>query len=217
LALNRLQERGEWDLDALKLEFEDMLDLEVPLEVTGFEIAEVDLVLLGQADDAELNGLDPEANDIPVEETTAVSREGDLWLLGRHKILCGNAVEQAAYAALMDQDQAVGIFTDPPYNVPIQGHVCGKGSIHHPEFIMGSGEMTPEAFQTFLQEFLCRTAQVVSDGGVLYVCMDWRHLRELLAATDGAGLGLLNLCIWVKNNAGQSFRFGNVLQMFRLL
>lgn len=202
LALNRLQEKGEWDLDALKLEFEEMLELEVPLEVTGFEVAEVDLVLLDQADDAELDSLDPEANDIPVEETTAVSREGDLWLLDRHKILCGNAVDQADYAILLDQEVAAGVFTDPPFNVPIQGHVCGKGSIQHPEFIMGSGEMSPEAFQTFLQEFLRCTTQVTADGGILYACIDWRHVRDLLEATEAAGLGLINLCIWVKDNAG---------------
>lgn len=202
LALNRLQEKGQWDLDALKLEFEEMLDLEIPLEVTGFEVAEVDLLVLDHGDEAEPDSLDPEANRIPDRETTPISREGDLWVLGRHKILCANALDQTAYAALMDQEAAVGVFTDPPYNVPIQGHVCGKGSIHHPEFIMASGEMTPEAFQAFLQDFLCSTADVVADGGILYVCIDWRHVRELLESAEYADLSFMNLCVWVKNNAG---------------
>jgi hypothetical protein len=90
------------------------------------------------------------ADQLPAIQDQAISRLTDLWLLGRHRVLCGNALEQSAYAILMENAKAQLVFTDPPYNVPIQGHVSGLGSVHHREFPMASGEMSEIEFERFL-------------------------------------------------------------------
>jgi DNA modification methylase len=204
LALNRLQEKGTWDLDALRLEFQDLLEIDVSLEITGFEVSEIDLVLVGEGGQSGEAEPDAEANTIPDvgASNTEVSREGDVWELGLHRVACGDARDPATYEALLGEEQATAVITDPPYNVQIDGHATGKGAIRHREFVMASGEMTPEAFTAFLHLFLTIAARYTVDGGLVYVWMDWRHLDELLDAAKTAGLGLLNLCVWVKNNAG---------------
>jgi DNA modification methylase len=204
LTLNRLQEKGTWDLDALKLEFQDLLEIDVPPEVTGFEVPEIDLVLMDEDTASGETNLDAEANTIPDvgDDNTIVSREGDVWDLGSHRIVCGDARDPAAYEALLGEEQATAALTDPPYNVPIDGHATGKGALRYGNFPMASGEMTPEAFTAFLQAFLTIAAKFTVEGGLIYVCMDWRHLGELLKAIKTAGLDLLNVCVWVKDNAG---------------
>jgi DNA modification methylase len=204
LALNRLQEKGTWDLDALKLEFQDLLEIEAPFEIIGFEVAEIDQVLMSEGAATDEAELDAEANAIPDvgDDNTVVSREGDVWDLGSHRVICGDARDHLAYEALLGEEQATAVITDPPYNVRIDGHATGKGAIRHREFVMASGEMTPEAFTAFLYLILTIAARYTVDGGLLYVWMDWRHLDELLEAIKTAGLDLLNLCVWVKNNAG---------------
>jgi DNA modification methylase len=131
-----------------------------------------------------------------------VSRTGDLWLMGRHKVLCGDARDEQAHGVLLGSDRASMVFTDPPYNVAIDGHVSGLGKVRHREFIMASGEMTPEAFAQFLTDALCRLKAASHPGSLAYVCMDWAHMGELLDATRSIGLETINLCVWTKPNAG---------------
>jgi DNA modification methylase len=204
LALNRIQERGTWDLEALKVEFLELRELEIPLNVTGFEVAEIDLVILDDLETTRGAELDPEANHVPEVGTDRepVAREGDFFHLGPHRTFCGDARDPQSYATLLGAEKPVMVFTDPPYNVPINGHVVGKGAIKHPEFVMASGEMSPEAFTAFLRSFLASAAAGLVDGGLLYCCIDWRHLPELQAAIRAVGLTVLNLCVWVKDNAG---------------
>ncbi|MEQ9639616.1 MAG: DNA methyltransferase [Alphaproteobacteria bacterium] len=199
LAVNRLQEKGEWDVEALRLEFEALIDLDVELAITGFEAAEIDLILLDDVDEVEA-ALDPRANALADLSDQAVSRPDDLWQLGDHRLLCGDARDLAAYGLLLDGKVAHALFTDPPYNVPIQGHVSGKGRQRHREFVMGSGELSAAQFETFLADFLSATGSVLAPGALAYVCMDWRHLRELTAASSSAGYPQVNLCVWVKPN-----------------
>jgi DNA modification methylase len=131
-----------------------------------------------------------------------VSKIGDLWLLDRHRVLCGNALDPEAFATLMGEERAAMVFTDPPYNVPIDGHASGLGAIHHRPFPMASGEMDKAGFTAFLGH-ACRNLAAFSAGGSLhYVCMDWRHLDELLAAGAAAYGELKNVCVWIKDNAG---------------
>ena len=117
-------------------------------------------------------------------------------------MICGNALEAATYARLLGDERAQLVFTDPPYNVPIDGHVCGKGSVRHREFAMASGEMSPEAFTAFLETAFRHLAAHSADGAIHFVCMDWRHMAEILAAGKAAYSELKNLIVWVKDNGG---------------
>jgi DNA modification methylase len=148
------------------------------------------------------NGNAVAESPIPVVEGPPVTEAGDLWMLDAHKILCGNALDAASYKALMGTDKANSVFTDPPYNVPIEGHVSGLGQNHHREFPMAVGEMDCVTFTNFLQKALGHMAQSSEGGSLIYACMDWRHMSELLVAARANALEMLNLCVWSKPNAG---------------
>lgn len=132
----------------------------------------------------------------------AITQPGDLWLLGGHRLLCGDLRDGAAYEALLQGEKAEIAFTDPPYNVRIDGHVCGQGSIHHREFAMASGEMSSEAFTDFLKTAFQHLAEHTTDGSIHYVCMDWRHVTEIMTAGEEIYAELKNICVWAKTNAG---------------
>jgi DNA modification methylase len=123
-------------------------------------------------------------------------------LLGEHRVYCGSALDQAAYTLLMDEKKAALVFSDPPYNVPIEGNVCGLGSIHHREFAMAAGEMSSAEFIAFLTRALSLCARHSTEGSLHYLCMDWRHMAELLAAGREVYPELKNLCVWAKDNPG---------------
>jgi DNA modification methylase len=131
-----------------------------------------------------------------------VSRLGDLWVLGRHRVLCGSALDAVAYLTLMRGDGAVMIFTDPPYNVPIDGHASGLGAIRHRDFVMAAGEMSSAEFTAFLMRSCRLLARHSADGSLHFICMDWRHMDELQEAGRAAYSELKNVCVWVKSNAG---------------
>ncbi len=199
IADNRLAENAGWDEELLALEFEYLgeLDIDFDLTITGFETAEIDLLIEHVNDEP-----DP-ADDIPPPdlEYNAVTQMGDLWLLDGHRVYCGDATESNSYVLLMGSDRAQQIFTDPPYNVPVNGHVSGLGKTKHPEFVMASGEMSQEQFTNFLSHFIEHLISYSSDGSMHYICMDWRHLPELLTAAQSYD-EFKNLCVWVKDNAG---------------
>jgi DNA modification methylase len=203
IADNRLSEISTWNEQLLAETLRDLslVDLDFSLEATGFEMAEIDLRI--ESLNASAKGEDDPA-DAPAALPTgpAVSRLGELWLLGRHRLLCGNALDEAAYARLMPGKQAAMMFTDPPYNVPIAGHVSGLGAVTHREFAMASGEMSPPEFTTFLHIVLDLAARHSRDGSLHLVCMDWRHMGELLTAGAKVYTELKNLCVWAKDNAG---------------
>ncbi len=201
LADNKLALNAGWDTQMLATELQGLVDLDFDVTLTGFSLAEVDLTL-DAARDGDPNAPSGPEDDIPAMATTAVSRAGDLWGLGRHRLLCGDARESADYERLLDGAKVDLVFTDPPYNVPIDGHVCGLGRIRHREFAMGVGEMSEDAFTGFLATTLGRAASVCKDGAIAYVCMDWRHLGELLAAGRLAFTEFKNLCVWNKTNGG---------------
>lgn len=202
LADNKLALNAGWDKEILAIELQALIDLDFGVEVTGFSLAEVDLVL-DEAGDSAPSGTDRAREDeIPPVAGVAVSRPGDVWKLGRHRLLCGDARRPGDYRMLMQGEVADLVFTDPPYNVPIDGHVSGLGRIKHREFAMGVGEMSEAAFTAFLAETLGATAKVCRDGAIAFVCMDWRHMGELLAAGKAVFSELKNLCVWNKTNGG---------------
>ena len=202
IADNRLSESSAWNdrLLAEQLQELSVLDLEFDLEATGFDMGEIDLRIEGLGDD----GSDVVTSDEPPPAPAgpAVSRAGDLWVLGRHRLLCSNALDAVSYEILMEAKPANLIFVDPPYNVPIQGHATGSGAVHHREFLMASGEMNSSEFTTFLTDVCSLLALNSVDGSIHFVCMDWRHMMELQTAGLQAYSELKNVCVWVKENAG---------------
>ncbi len=201
LADNKLALNAGWDQELLALELQGLIDLDFDMAVTGFSLAEIDLVL-DQARDGNVKGSDGPEDNIPELRDIAVSQPGDLWQLGRHRLICGDARNGEDYSALLDGETVDLIFTDPPYNVPIAGHVSGLGKVKHKDFAMGVGEMSADSFIAFLKETLGLSASYCRDGAIAFVCMDWRHMGELLCAGKAVFSGLKNLCVWNKSNGG---------------
>ncbi len=200
IADNRLAELASWDNELLSIELSDLIQLdEVPIEVLGWETAEIDLI----TDDEAVGATLPDPADSVLETPIApVSRNGDMWLLGSHRLLCASSLEEHAWHRLMDGCMGAMAFTDAPYNVPVSGHVCGLGKVQHADFAMASGEMTGPEFTLFLSDAIKQLAANLRDGAVLDLCMDWRHLPELFAAVEANALAPLNLCVWNKINGG---------------
>lgn len=208
IADNRLTEVARWDDAMLGEIFAELssIDLDFSLEVTGFTMGEIDLRIEGlQPFDAqETSAVDPA--DEPQDEAaqSAVCLPGDLWELGPHRVLCGNSLEAAAFASLLGERRGDMVFIDPPYNVPIDGHVIVKRSAGapHREFAMAAGEMTSAQFTEFLGSVFALLASNTNPGSLHYVCMDWRHLRETLEAGALAYDDLKNICVWAKDKGG---------------
>ncbi len=200
IADNRLAELAGWDNDLLALELSAVaeLDGDFDLALTGFDVAEIE-ALLNSLESGEQQEEEPVQID---EQAPVVSRVGDMWQLGDHALICGDATDPEVYRRLLDQEKAQMVFTDPPYNVPVNGHICGLGKVQHDEFVMASGEMTEEQFTTFLRTVTSNLAAFSDDGSIHYVCMDWRHMGELLAAGRSAYSEFKNLVVWNKDNGG---------------
>lgn len=198
IADNRLAESAGWDREILATELQDLLDiLDFDVSFTGFEVPEIDLII------QESTTVIPQGTEVvELPSGSAVSRTGDLFTLGKNKVSCGNSLEGSTYAALMGGYKANVVVTDPPYNVRVEGNVCGKGAVHHREFTMASGEMGSDEFVKFLVTALAWVVRFSAAGALAYVCMDWRHMWELLEASKLCQMDLLNLCVWVKTNGG---------------
>jgi DNA modification methylase len=197
IADNRLAEEAGWDEEILKIEMQQLiLDNEIDISVTGFEVAEIDLILNTNTEEKD------EDDEVPEESAVIITEPGDLWHLGEHRIFCGDARQELSFSALMQDSRASIVFTDPPYNVVIDGHATGNGKTHHNEFPMASGEMSKVEFTEFLTASLSRLAAWTTNGSVHFVCMDWRHMSELSAAGERIYDSLLNVCVWSKDNGG---------------
>lgn len=196
IADNRLPELASWNKTSLRQElaFLNDLDIDFDFPAIGFDTAEVDFILGGTEADDQADVL-PEMVDV-----SAVSLPGDLWLFNDHRLYCGSALERSSYDAVLTGERAALVFTDPPYNVRVDGHVGGNGVIKHREFAMASGEMSADEYVAFLSASLGHIAAFAHDGAICFVCMDWRHIGELLTAARA--FTLKNVCVWVKNNGG---------------
>jgi len=197
IAYTKIQTQGEWDPERLRTEFLLILDegltADIGLECTGFETAEIDMILCSQLDGSDLEEsvqIDPEA---PV-----VSQVGDIWCADNHRIACCNSLDIDLVRALTENNSIDLVCSDPPYNVKIDGFVSGKGQVKHREFAMASGEMSPADYNDFLYNSLLNTTKNLKNGGFVYLCIDWRHMEELQAAAKRCGLVLVNVCVWDK-------------------
>lgn len=202
LADNKHSENAGWDLELLADELND-LNLTMPdldFESIGFTIAETDRLIDGLTP---VEDGDP-ADDIlpPILNGTTRYQPGDIWALGPHRLICGDSRDQATIAALMGDERAQMVFTDPPYNVAIEGNVGGLGKIKHGEFAMASGEMSVSQFIEFLKQIFNVLVTFSIDGSIHFVCMDWRHLFEVQTAAQVVYSELKNVIVWVKDNGG---------------
>ncbi len=202
IADNRLNNISEWDDRLLAQQLKTLAEVELDfnLEITGFEMAEIDTMIEGLSPAPE-GEADPA--DAAADSGVPVTKPGDLWVLGRHRLLCGNALEEKSYLMLMQGRRAAAVFTDPPYNDPIDGYVSGFGKIHHREFAMASGEMSEAEFVEFLVKTFRNLERNSKKGSLHFVCVDWRHLFEFLAASRRVYSEFKNLCVWVKESGGQ--------------
>jgi DNA modification methylase len=202
LADNRLAERAGWDRELLASELGELAvllpEINLDLTVIGFEPGEIDL-LFADRDESRPDPMD----EVPPLQPLAVSRPGDLWRLGAHRLICGDARSEADLDRLMGGERACVTFTDPPYNVRVNGHVGGRGRVRHREFAFASGEMSAADFTTFLRESFANIARVCRDGAIAFICMDWRHMVECHAAGMAAFTELKNLVVWNKTSPGQ--------------
>jgi DNA modification methylase len=201
IADNKIAEQAGWDREILAIELGELVDL-LPAEgfdvsLTGFEAPEIDLLL------ADMVPSKPDPEDIPLPlPRTPVTRRGDLWLLGKHRLLCGDARDVADVARLMGGTAASAVFCDPPYNLRVR-EIGGRGRVRHAEFAFASGEMAPVQFRAFLSQTLANGVRVSADGAIHFVCMDWRHIGDLIHVGREIYGEMINLVIWHKTNAGQ--------------
>jgi DNA modification methylase len=201
IADNKIAEQAGWDREMLAIELGELIEL-LPVEgfdvsVTGFETSEIDLLFADMA----ASYSEPE-EAIPPPPRNAVTERGDLWLLGKHRLLCGDAQQTKQFSRLMNGASAKAVFCDPPYNLRVSA-IGGRGRIRHPEFAFASGEMQPQQFQRFLSRILANGVRVSTEGAIHFVCMDWRHIVDLMSVGRKLYGDMLNLVVWNKSNAGQ--------------
>lgn len=205
IADNKIAQNSDWDEDLLASELNFLnektieLNLDWDIEICGFESAEIDFLIDGPP--KKKPKTDPD-DKVAAPAGLAVSRLGDIWVLGNHRLICGDALDMSTYASLLGREKAQLIVTDAPYNVPIAGHVGGSGKVQHREFVQASGEMSDPEFTRFLLTAFDCMASFSQDGAVAFLFMDWRHTRNLMDAADAVFSKQLNLCIWDKGSGG---------------
>jgi DNA modification methylase len=200
LADNKIAELAGWDEELLAIEFQGLIEIDPSFDVslTGFAAHEIDAILDGAGSQ---ESDDPKAEVIPATADSPVSRVGDLWLLGPHRLFCGDATKEQSYRHLMGDERAQMAFTDPPYNLKV-AEITGLGAIQHAEFVQASGEMDQMEFVQFLLRAFENVARFSSDGAIQFACMDWRHMVEIMAAGGLVYGPLKQLCVWAKDNGG---------------
>ena len=203
IADNKLALNAGWDEDLLAEELGALLDdedLDFDIGVTGFSIAEIDSLV--ECVEPQEPG-DPRDDALPeLDPDSVCCRLGDVWQLGRHRLVCGDALDQGVVSLLMDGEKATMVFSDPPYNVKVDGHVGGLGKTKHREFAFASGELSSQEFTAFLQKAFANMAAHSTDGAIHFQCMDWRHMGEMMQAGRAVYTELKNLIVWSKDNGG---------------
>jgi DNA modification methylase len=203
IADNKIAENSGWDRERLAIEIPELTELlsaeGLDISILGFEPVEIDQLQTDFEEESSdpQDSIEPKWFDMP-----RISQPGDLWVLGNHRLMCGDARCADHISKLMTSCRADMAFLDPPYNVRIAG-VVGRGRTKHSEFAMASGEMSPPDFVRFLSTVLDAAAAASREGAVHFVCMDWRHIGELLAAANPVYGAALNLVVWAKTNSGQ--------------
>lgn len=199
IADNKLAEGATWDSNILRVELSEIM-IEAPTlssETLGFQLPELEVLLDDNTPDKT-----PAPETVDLSDRLIVTEPGMTWHLGEHVVMCGDARNSGCFKSIMGDEEASVVFTDAPYNVKIQGHVCGKGAIKHEEFACAVGEMSDAGFTEFLRIIFQNLADHSKDGSIHFQCMDWRHIPELMAAAGVAYDQMVNLIVWNKTNAG---------------
>ncbi len=202
IADNKIAENAGWDRSLLASELAELAielpKLDLDISITGFDTGELDAIFDMKAPDK------PDPADTPTPPPSIpVTHRGDLWILGEHRLLCGDARSSEDVERLMNGDKARLVFIDPPYNVRVAGHVGGRGQTKHSEFAFASGEMTSQEFIAFLKASIAPLVAHSLDGSLHYICIDWRHQSELMTAASGLYAEQKNLVVWDKKTPGQ--------------
>ncbi len=202
LADNRIADEAEYNIDLLKIELQELVTCDdFVITDTGFDIAEIDNIIIDDYSEKKEN-ID-EADEIDnLKNIEKRVHFGDIWKAGEHFVLCGDALKSESYEALLGEEKASLILVDPPYNVRITGHVCGKGKTKHKEFTMASGEMSDEEFENFVSTFIIQLVKFSYDGSLAYIFTDWRGLQIFLNIGKKLYNDLKNICIWNKLTGG---------------
>ena len=198
LAINRTGETGTWDLDALRIEIIELEAIDLDMSSIGFSLPELDLIKLDPTPEAAAEALDA----VPALSKIVVTRLGDCWQIGEHKLVCGDARDNKVYQQLMPNEQADCVFSDAPYNCIIGGNVSGLGKVKHGEFTMASGEMSDPEFSNFLTDYLSCCKAICRDRAVIFACMNWRNYPRLVSSADAAGLNQIAMVVWDKGGGG---------------
>jgi DNA modification methylase len=197
LALNRIGEIGKFDLAKLR---DRMIAIEshgIELISTGFTLPEIGQIkVMPLPEETEQEEGDSAPTGIPL------TRLGDLYSLGSHKLLCGDALAATSYQRVLEDDLPSAVFSDPPYNCKIEGFVGGLGKHKHKDFAMFAGQESTEEFHQFLATYLNHCRDCCAVGAVVFACMDWRQIDVLLDAGRVAGLHRINMAVWNKGSGG---------------
>lgn len=211
LAVNRLGEKGQWDLAALRIEFQELIVSDAPIEISGFSLPEIDQIILDD-ETAEVE----QGPLAPKPDVQSIARIGDHFILGRHEIICGDATDPGVLERLMHNDQAQLLLSDEPYSVPIAGNVT-RGA--HREFIMASGEMSDREFLAFNEAWMAACQPHLRDGALFGTFIDWRGYSTVHASATALGFSQVDLIIWVKTNAGMDSQYRSqheLLPLFKI-
>lgn len=211
ITLNRLAEDGEWDVSMLEQELTDLKELDLDLSLTGFEGIEIDVMLDGSASRRKPGKINPRDDTLPI-----ISRPGDLWVMGDHRLLNADSLDSESYVRLMEDMKAVLVFSDPPYNCPIEGFVSGKGKVRHKDFAMACGEMSPAEFQAFLYRYLALCRAHTISGALIYACMDWRQDHRMVLAGEEAKLSHVHKCVWDKGVGAMGSLYRNAHELINV-
>ena len=202
IADNKLTENASWDEKLLGKNFQILteLNLDFDLDVSGFEYGKIETLMMSI--EGVVEGPSEEANDETLAQSEKeISKLGDLWSLGEHRIYCGDALDANSYKQSLGRRKASLVFTDPPYNLSARdiGKVAEQ---RHGNFHQAAGEMTKDEFESFLSTLFTRLTEFSKQGSIHYICMDWRHLSEILRSGDKHYNELKNVCVWAKDRAG---------------
>lgn len=198
VALNRIGECGDWDFELLGPLLVELDDIGIELTDTGFSLPELDIIMSLASD----KGSGPGENDEIEPPILPISLFGDIWILGDHKLMCGDATKRDSYLTVLAGEAADAVFTDCPWNIPIDGFVSGLGKVKHKNFKSGAGEMSPAQFATFCEKFHRWCSDNLNEGGAFFSCIDWRSVDIIMAAGRLAGLRHVNTAVWNKGSGG---------------
>ena len=213
IADNRLTDTSQWDERLLGEVLRDLslADLDFELDAIGFSVGEIDLKI--EAATSVPNEADDDDSPVELVDGPSFTSPGGLWQLGRHRLLCGDALDPHAWDELMDDRKADMVFADPPYNLPVDGFISGLGKVRHREFAAGAGEMDRDEFTAFLTDAFRKMAAHMQPGALAYLFMDHRHLVEMMTAGEAAFSRFKTLCAWAKPSGGMGGLYRNRMEL----